>query len=97
MVIYLGLNTVVAYGCLGLALKYTEANKVSVVITLNPLVTLLTISLLSYAQVSWVSPEHLTYVGYIGAVLIVGGSVIVLRKPKKQKPRAPIHLSPKET
>ncbi|PID89095.1 MAG: EamA family transporter, partial [Bacteroidia bacterium] len=36
LLIFLGLNTLIAYGFLALAFKYTQAYKVSIIITLNP-------------------------------------------------------------
>jgi drug/metabolite transporter (DMT)-like permease len=36
---FLGANTLVAYGLLALAIQYTEANKISVILILNPILT----------------------------------------------------------
>ena len=36
---FLALNTLVAYGCMGEALKYADASKVSVIVAANPVVT----------------------------------------------------------
>ena len=77
----------IAYGCLGQALKYADSNKVSVIITLNPLLTLVCIAALSKSGVSWVQAEPLSHVGYIGALIIVMGSIIVLKKPTIKRAR----------
>ena len=56
ILIYLGLNTVLAYGSLAMAIKLTEATRVSVIITLNPIITFITMAILSRMQVSWIEP-----------------------------------------
>ena len=37
LLVFLGANTLISYGCLSLALKYLEAGKVSIIIVLNPI------------------------------------------------------------
>lgn len=75
---YLGLNTVLAYGSLSLAIKYTEANKVSVIITLNPIITFVTMAILSRMQVSWIEPESFSVLSIVGALTVLGGAVTVI-------------------
>ena len=76
ILIYLGLNTVIAYGALGLAIKYTEAARVSVIITLNPIITFITMAILSRMEVSWIEPESFTLIGWLGALTVIVGAVI---------------------
>jgi drug/metabolite transporter (DMT)-like permease len=84
LLIYLGLNTVIAYGCLGVALKYAEANKVSMIITLNPILTILSFVFLEKIEVTWIDSEHLDYLGYLGALFIILGVVLVVGNKKQQ-------------
>ncbi len=79
---YLGLNTLIAYGSLALAFKYTEANKVSVIVTLNPLITFGGMLYLSYYQVSWISPETFSVLTIVGAVMALLGVVLTVFKRK---------------
>ncbi len=80
LMFYLGLNTLIAYGSLALAFKYTEANKVSVIVTLNPLITFGSMLFLSYYQVSWISPETFTMFTVVGAVMALLGVVLTVLK-----------------
>ncbi len=82
LMIYLGLNTLIAYGSLALAFKYTEANKVSVIVTLNPLITFGGMVYLSYYKVSWISPETFSILTIIGAVMALLGVVLTVFKRK---------------
>lgn len=85
ILIYLGLNTVIAYGSLGLAIKYTEAARVSVIITLNPIITFITMVILSRMEVDWIEPESFTLMGWLGALSVIGGAVVVISAGLKKK------------
>jgi drug/metabolite transporter (DMT)-like permease len=79
---FLGANTVIAYTCLAKALKYTEANKVSIIIILNPMITFITMGILTEVNVSWVEHERFTLITVLGAVLVFMGAVLVAKKSK---------------
>lgn len=81
---YLGVNTVLAYGSLALAIKYTEANKVSVIITLNPIITFVSMAILSKMQVSWIAPESFSVVSIIGALTVLLGAIVVILAGRKK-------------
>jgi len=82
---YLGLNTVLAYGSLSLAIKYTEANKVSVIITLNPIITFVTMAILSRMQVSWIEPESFSVLSIVGALTVLSGAITVIMAGRRHK------------
>ena len=82
---YLGLNTVIAYGSLALAIKYTEAARVSVIITLNPVITFITMSILTHMEVSWMEPEKFSMMGLFGALSVIAGAVVVISAGLKKK------------
>lgn len=84
---YLGLNTLIAYGSLAMAFKYIEANKISIIVTLNPIITFIIMGLLAYFEVTWIEPELLTTKGIIAAFLVIGGAVtaVAFAKPSKKK------------
>jgi len=75
---YLGLNTVLAYGSLSQAIKLTEATRVSVIITLNPIITFVTMAILTRLQVSWIGPENFSIFSIFGALSVLGGAVLVI-------------------
>ncbi|MBN2612547.1 MAG: DMT family transporter [Bacteroidales bacterium] len=82
LVLFLGLNTLGAYGSLAYALKYLEANKISVIITMNPLITFAAMALLSYNNVSWIQAETFTAVTIAGAITVIAGVMMVVFKKK---------------
>jgi drug/metabolite transporter (DMT)-like permease len=78
LLIYLGLNTVLAYGSLALAIKYTEATRVSVIITLNPIITFVSMAILTRMNVSWIEPETFSILSIIGALTVLSGAIMVI-------------------
>jgi drug/metabolite transporter (DMT)-like permease len=82
---YLGLNTVLAYGSLAIAIKYTEATRVSVIITLNPIITFITMAILTRMQVSWIEPESFSMLSLFGALSVLGGAIVVISAGWKSK------------
>lgn len=87
LLIYLGLNTLIAYGSLAIAFKYLEANKVSIIITMNPIITFALMAILTYMEVSWIEPESLTTTGIIAALLVICGAImaVAFAKPARKK------------
>jgi drug/metabolite transporter (DMT)-like permease len=83
LLIFLGINTIVAYGCLAEAFKYMEANKISVIITLNPIITFIAMGILGAMQVNFIDPEIITIYGIIGAALVISGAILVVIPKKK--------------
>lgn len=78
LMLFLGLNTLLAYGALGMAFKLADANKVGMIITLNPLITIITMAVLSALHVTWVSHELLTLEALAAAVAVIAGAIIVV-------------------
>ena len=78
LLIFLGVNTLLAYGSLALALKYAEANKISVILTLNPIITFIMMEIFALAAVSWIEPEKFTLLSIIGAIIVFSGASIVI-------------------
>jgi len=85
ILLFLGLNTLFAYGLLALAIQYTEANKISVILVLNPLLTFALMALFSYAGVSWIQHEHYTLATIAGALTVLAGAVLTILR--KNQPR----------
>lgn len=86
LLIFLGLNTLGAYGSLSYALKYLEANKISVIITLNPMITFVVMAVLSKKQVSWIQAETFTALTIIGALTVLSGVVLTVIRKKQATP-----------
>ena len=84
VMIFLGLNTLFAYGSLGEALKYAPANKVSIIITLNPIITLITMKILNTYEYEWLGTDTTSIIGYFGAFLVIIGAILVVLKNSKK-------------
>ena len=78
LLIYLGINTVLASGSLALAIKFTEATRVSVIITLNPIITFVSMAILTRMEVQWIEPEAFSMFSLIGALTVLGGAIMVI-------------------
>ena len=82
LMIFLGVNTLFAYGALGEALKRAPASHVSVIISTNPLLTITIMTILHYQQVQWIETDIINWRGYVGAGLVVTGVICAVRRPK---------------
>lgn len=83
ILLFVGLNTLFSYTFLSMALKNTEANKVSVIIIINPVITFITMGILTRLNVSWIEHERFSVITIFGALLVISGAILVA---KKQKP-----------
>ena len=85
VLLFLGANTVIAYGCLGLAFKYAPASQVSLIIVLNPLITITLLQILKSFEVSLAKTETISIIGVFGALAVVSGVGIAISKKSKAK------------
>lgn len=82
VLVFLGVNTLLAYGFIGEALKYAPANKVSIIITLNPIITIITMAILDTFNYDWLGKETTSIFGYFAALLVILGAVLAIYKGK---------------
>lgn len=75
--IFCGLNTVVAYGAFAESLQHWEASRVSAILALAPIFTIVSMEVTAYVAPSLVPPEHITTLGLLGAILVVTGSISI--------------------
>ena len=78
IIFFLGLNTVIAYGLISKAFALIETNKVSFIITLNPLGTIILMKVLSAYDVKWIGDEYIGPIGLTGALLLLSGVIMVV-------------------
>ena len=83
VLLFLGLNSLLAYGFIAEAFRLAPANKVSVIITLNPILTLILMAILDKFHFNWLGQELTSVYGYFGAALIILGAVFAVSKGKK--------------
>ncbi len=69
-------NTLVAYGFFAEALEHLEASRISVAVTLSPLVTLAVAWAAAKTIPGLLPPEPLSPSSLLGALMVVGGSIL---------------------
>ncbi|WP_019500104.1 DMT family transporter [Pseudanabaena sp. PCC 6802] len=74
---FCALNTLLAYGAFAESLEHWEASRVSAVLSLTPLVTLCSTSILPLLWHNSPLVDPLTPLGWLGAVFVVTGSLTV--------------------
>lgn len=79
LMLFLGLNTLLAYSFLGEAFKYADANKVGIIITLNPLITIFAMTALAYMEVSWIAADIMPLPGTISALAVLTGAILAVK------------------
>jgi len=88
MLVFCCANTVVAYGAFAESLQHWEASRVSAILTLTPLFTMMTMWVIERAAPGLVRPEQLNVLSFVGAGVVVAGSMLVaLRSPKPSAAR----------
>ena len=83
LLIFLGLNTLGAYGSLAYALKYLEANKISVILIQNPIITFITLMIMDYLEITWIRNENFTILTIVGAIMVIAGGVLTVFVDKR--------------
>jgi len=77
MLIFCGLNTVIAYGAFAESLEHWEASRVSAVLSTTPIVTLISVWMVALLFPTWIVKNNLTILGVLGALLVVVGSMTI--------------------
>jgi drug/metabolite transporter (DMT)-like permease len=75
--IFCGLNTVIAYGAFAESLQHWEASRVSAILALAPIFTIVSMSIAAWLAPGLVTPEHITSLGLFGAILVVSGAISI--------------------
>ncbi len=81
----LGLNTLIAYGALAEAVECIPLSLISILITLNPFITLSGMWILNTFGVETLPVENISGSGYLGGAIAVIGVVLVVVSPQKRK------------
>jgi drug/metabolite transporter (DMT)-like permease len=85
LLLFLGANTLIAYGCMNASLKYIDANKVSAILINNPILTFIIMAFLSWFQVDWIDHEHFSLLAWTGALMFIFGAFLVVRTGNKSE------------
>jgi drug/metabolite transporter (DMT)-like permease len=76
LLIFCGLNTIIAYGSFGLAMSHWESSRVSAILPLAPLLTLLFTYGLNLWALGDIPAEPMDWLTIFGALLVVGSSAV---------------------
>lgn len=74
VLIFCGLNTLIAYGAFAESLEHSPASIVSAILALAPIFTLISVDLVATIFPQIFTPEYINLRGIIGALLVVVGS-----------------------
>ena len=78
---FCGINTLLAYGALAEAVKYLPLSLISVIISLNPLITLLGMKILPAMGFANLQPDPVGMLGCWGGAMAVTGVTLVVYRP----------------
>ena len=78
ILVILGLNTLLAYGALAEAVECIPLSLISILITLNPIITLGGMLVLTTFGISLLPEENIRWHGYLGGLIAVSGVVLVV-------------------
>ncbi|MDP2713298.1 DMT family transporter [Rheinheimera sp.] len=88
LLIFCCLNTVVAYGAFAEALHHWEASKVSAVLAVTPLFTILFANVIGWLLPGFLVPQQLNLWSWLGAIFVVLGSALTALAPQFVQYRA---------
>jgi drug/metabolite transporter (DMT)-like permease len=77
MLVFCCANTIVAYGAFAESLQHWEASRVSAMLALTPLFTMMSMWVIERAAPGLVRPEQLNLLSFVGAGVVVAGSMLV--------------------
>jgi len=84
LLLFGGINTLLSYTTLSKALQLIEASKVSIIIIMNPIITFVTMGILTQMNVKWIGHERFAAFSIIGGFLVLSGAVLVAKKQKQR-------------
>jgi drug/metabolite transporter (DMT)-like permease len=78
LLLFASVNTVLAYGSLSEALKRMPSTKVSLILCLNPILTMLISEIGTAFEISWLGTEVLQEMAWVGGGLVILGAILVV-------------------
>jgi len=77
ILVFCALNTFIAYGAFAESLEHWQASRVSSILALAPIITLIFGWLMSVIAPNIIFPENISLMGILGAFLVVAGSISI--------------------
>lgn len=95
LLLFCGLNTLLAYGAFAESLNHWEASRGNAVISLTPLITVGSVALAGRLWPGLIAPEPLTPILLMGAVgVVLGAAAIALGRRPRVPPAPPVPAPP---
>ncbi|WP_299979241.1 DMT family transporter [uncultured Pseudoteredinibacter sp.] len=83
--IFASINTALSYGAFAMAMEHWQASRVSATITIVPLTSLFFVHLAAWLMPDMIQAEALNWLSWLGAFMVVAGSMTsALVRPKQQ-------------
>lgn len=79
---YCCLNTVGAYGAFAEALAHWETSRVGVILAMTPILCFAASYIAHCFQPNLIAAEHIEILGWVGALLVINGSILVSMRQK---------------
>jgi len=70
-----------------MALQCIEANKVSIIIVFNPILTFIIMAILAITDAKWIEHEYYTFITIIGAAVVLSGGLLAVIKKRVRNNR----------
>ena len=84
LLVFCCLNTIIAYGAFAEALAHWEATRVSAILALTPLVTIMAMKVVAYFFPDYLPDEPLNALSVLGSIMVVLGSATTAVAGKKK-------------
>lgn len=85
LLVFLGVNTLVAYGAVAEAIKLIPLSLISMVVALNPLITWAAMMALQQIAPGLLAADTVGMVGYLGALAAITGVVLVVSRSSNEE------------
>ncbi len=85
LLLFASLNTAIAYGCFAEALAHWEASRVSAILSITPVITVICLEILSSSFPTIFSMEPLSWLTLSGMLIVVAGSMVTALGKSSQK------------
>ncbi len=76
LLLFCAFNTLIAYGSFAESLNHLEASRISMILAIIPIITLIGVKFCSVLFPEFVEPEHFNAPSIAGALLVVAGSML---------------------
>jgi RarD protein len=85
LLVFLGINTIVAYGAVAEAIKLIPLSLISMLVSLNPLITLAGMMTIQQIAPGLLAADAVGMVGYLGALAAITGVVLVVSRSSHEE------------